>query len=108
MSAHEARILFKATFRSARHPMIKTLIAFLSICTCSVHSTAVQNNNVSRARDDSTSTARTQQTLERSLMELSQQITGKIGADQKRTIAVLEFTDLKGNVQTSAVTCRRN
>src|SRR6266446_5906801 len=36
--------------------------------------------------------------LDDRLAELSQQITSKIEAGQKKTIAVVEFTDLQGNV----------
>jgi TolB-like protein len=44
------------------------------------------------------SSARAQGGLDQRVSELSQQIAGKMSAKQKTTVAVVEFTDLQGNV----------
>lgn len=74
-----------------------SLLLCLLCCFCSLE--AQGHDRVGKDRTSSSpERAGIQESLDQRLAELSRQITGKIEAGQKRTIAVLEFTDLQGNV----------
>jgi TolB-like protein len=79
--------------------MIRTLTALLLFFACAVDATTAKGENGSHgAAIGCIAIARSQESLDRRVADLSQQIANKIEAGQKQKIAVLEFTDLQGNV----------